>query len=222
MTNVQPRVVGSIAEDPDSFILFIPFLGGAHCNKKYCDAASDLTNTSSRSPVQAASRSIPPAPHEKGDFAGHVMYHPPWVLVGKCKSKEVRDELARHQLIACSRDLAVHVFKVDFLRMSWLLGHWRCNTLVPISSVVLHAAVATPLSPRAQSAPPLCTPLRTRRARQTSAYTGLLRRSTSLACSAQLSRHYGLCMGSRAASHMPSGNLYVYPHQRCVRRLPRS
>ncbi|KAJ7839856.1 hypothetical protein B0H14DRAFT_2587788 [Mycena olivaceomarginata] len=99
-------------------------------------------NSSSRSLVQEASR-YPPTPHEKGDFAGHVMYHPPWVLVGKCGSKEVRDELARHQLIACSLDLVVHVLKVDLLRMSWLLGHWRCNTLVPIPPAVLRAAVAT-------------------------------------------------------------------------------
>ncbi|KAJ7903371.1 hypothetical protein B0H14DRAFT_3679635 [Mycena olivaceomarginata] len=181
MTNVQPRVVGFIAEDPDSFILFIPFLGGAHCNKEYRDAASDLTNNLEQITGAGGIEIYPPAPHEKEDFAGHVMYHPPWVLVGKCKSKEVRDELARHQLIACSRDLAVHVFKVDFLRMSWLLGHWRCNTLVPISLVVLHAAVATPLSPRARSAPPSCTPLRTRRAQQTSVYAGLFRCSTSLA-----------------------------------------
>ncbi|KAJ7800959.1 hypothetical protein B0H14DRAFT_2615723 [Mycena olivaceomarginata] len=67
------------------------------------------------------------------------------VLVSEeqCGSKEVRDELARHQLIACSRDLAVRVLKVDLLRKSWLLGHWRCNTLVPISPAVLRAAVAT-------------------------------------------------------------------------------
>ncbi|KAJ7827171.1 hypothetical protein B0H14DRAFT_3467285 [Mycena olivaceomarginata] len=142
MTNVQPRVVDFIAEDPDSFILFIPFLGGAHFNKKYRDAASDLTKHLEQITGAGGIEIYPPTPHEKGDFAGHVMYHPPWVLVGKCTSKEVRDELARHQLIACSRDLAVHVLKVDLLRKSWLLGHWRCNTLVPISPAVLRAAVA--------------------------------------------------------------------------------
>jgi hypothetical protein len=143
MTNVQPRVVDFIAEDPDSFILFVPFLGGAHFNKKYRDAASDLTKHLEQITDAGGIEIYPPTPHEKGDFAGHVMYHPPWVLVGKCTSKEVRDELARHQLIACSRDLAVHVLKVDLWRMSWLLGHWRCNTLVPISPAVLRAAVAT-------------------------------------------------------------------------------
>jgi hypothetical protein len=143
MTNVQPRVVDFIAEDPDSFILFIPFLGGAHFNKKYRDAASDLTKYLEQITGAGGIEIYPPTPHEKGDFAGHVMYHPPWILVGKCGSKEVRDELARHQLIACSRDLAVHVLKVDLLRKSWLLGHWRCNTLVPISPAVLRAAVAT-------------------------------------------------------------------------------
>ncbi|KAJ7852189.1 hypothetical protein B0H14DRAFT_2581029 [Mycena olivaceomarginata] len=142
MTNVQPRVVDFIAEDPDSFILFIPFLGGAHFNKKYRDAASDLTKYLEQITGAGGIEIYPPTPHEKGDFAGHVMYHPPWVLVGKCGSKEVRDELARHQLIACSRDLAVHVLKVDLLRKSWLLGHWRCNTLVPIPPAVLRAAVA--------------------------------------------------------------------------------
>ncbi|KAJ7758068.1 hypothetical protein B0H14DRAFT_3511788 [Mycena olivaceomarginata] len=143
MTNIQPRVVDFIAEDPDSFILFIPFLGGAHFNKKYRDVASDLTKYLEQITGAGGIEIYPPTPHEKGDFAGHVMYHPPWVLVGKCGSKEVRDELARHQLIACSRDLAVHVLKVDLLRKSWLLGHWRCNTLVPISPAVLRAAVAT-------------------------------------------------------------------------------
>jgi hypothetical protein len=69
-----------------------------------------------------------------------------------------------------------------------------------------------PLSPRARCAPPSCTPLRTRRARQTSAYTGLFRLSTLLACPVQPSRQYGLCMGSRAVSRTPSGNLYIYPH----------
>jgi hypothetical protein len=46
------------------------------------------------------------------------MSYPPWGLVSKCKSKEVRDELACHQLIACSRDLVVHALKVDLLCMS--------------------------------------------------------------------------------------------------------
>ncbi|KAJ7740509.1 hypothetical protein B0H14DRAFT_3609108 [Mycena olivaceomarginata] len=143
MTNVQPRVVDFIAEDPDSFILFVPFLGGAYFNRKYRNAASDLTKFLEQITGAGGIEIYPPTPHEKGDFAGHVMYHPPWVLVGKCGSKEVRDELARHQLIACSRDLSVHVLKVDLLRKSWLLGHWRCNTLVPISPTVLRAAVAT-------------------------------------------------------------------------------
>ncbi|KAJ7800859.1 hypothetical protein B0H14DRAFT_2615818 [Mycena olivaceomarginata] len=142
MTNVHPRVVDFIAEDPDSFILFVPFLGGAHFNKKYRDAASDLTKYLEEITGAGGIEIYPPTPREKGDFAGHVMYHPPWVVVGKCTSVEVRDELARHQLIACSRDLAVHVLKVDLLRKSWLLGHWRCNTLVPIPPAVLRAAVA--------------------------------------------------------------------------------
>ncbi|KAJ7788787.1 hypothetical protein B0H14DRAFT_3503777 [Mycena olivaceomarginata] len=110
--------------------------------QKYRDAASDLTKYLEQITGAGGIEIYPPTPHEKGDFAGHVMYHPPWVLVGKCGSKEVRDELARHQLIACSRDLAVHVLKVDLLRKSWLLGHWRCNTLVPIPPAVLRAAVA--------------------------------------------------------------------------------
>ncbi|KAJ7892067.1 hypothetical protein B0H14DRAFT_2560444 [Mycena olivaceomarginata] len=145
MTNVQPRVVDFIAEDPDSFILFVPFLGGAYFNRKYRNAASDLTKFLEQITGAGGIEIYPPTPHEKGDFAGHVMYHPPWVLVGKCGSKEVRDELARHQLIACSRDLSVHVLKVDLLRKSWLLGHWRCKHTRadlpdgPIRTAIVHA-----------------------------------------------------------------------------------
>ncbi|KAJ7903331.1 hypothetical protein B0H14DRAFT_2664558, partial [Mycena olivaceomarginata] len=139
MTNVQPRVVDFIAEDPDSLILFIPFLGGAHFNKKYRDTASGPPKKSLEQITGAGGIEIyPPTPHEKGDFAGHVI-----PAVGACRQMQVQGGARRAQLIACSRDLVVHVLKVDLLCMSWLLGHWCCNTLVPISSVVLCAAVAT-------------------------------------------------------------------------------
>ncbi|KAJ7903326.1 hypothetical protein B0H14DRAFT_2664508 [Mycena olivaceomarginata] len=180
MTNVQPRVVDSLAEDPDSFVLFIPFLGGTHFNKKYRDAASDLTKYLEEITSAGGTEIYPPTPHEKGDFAGH------------CHSKEVHDEL--------SSSPALGIWRSMFSRSTscaccgcWATGvatrwyrspRWCCAPPSP-----------PPLSPRARSAPPSCTSLGTRRARQTSVYT------------AQLSRHYGLCMGSRAASHSPSGNL---------------
>jgi hypothetical protein len=62
------------------------------------------------------------------------------VLVGQCTTKEVRDSVARHEIIACSEDLTVHINKVDMDRQSWCLGQYRCNSIAPLSSAVLRGA----------------------------------------------------------------------------------
>jgi hypothetical protein len=132
------------------------------------------------------------------------MYHPPWVLIGKCGSKEVRDELVHHQLITCSRSTSYAC------RGCWATGgaiRWYRS---PRWCFVQRSP--SPPSPKARSAPLSCMPPRMRRARRMSKCTALSRCSTPLAYPAQLSHHYGLCMGSLTASRMPSGNRYTYPH----------
>ncbi|KAJ7934881.1 hypothetical protein B0H13DRAFT_2305338 [Mycena leptocephala] len=141
MTNVLPRVVDLIASDPEVFVIFVPFLGGAHFNK-FCSASPDITKFLEAITGPGGIDIYPPTAAEKEDFACHPLYHPPWVLIGKCISKAVRDEITRHQLIAFTPDLATHILKVDFLRMSWLLGHWRCNTIAPVNPSVMRATVA--------------------------------------------------------------------------------
>ncbi|KAF8178390.1 hypothetical protein K438DRAFT_2179592 [Mycena galopus ATCC 62051] len=142
MTNVLPRVVDLIAADPDTFLIFVPFLGGAHFNKKYRTAAPEIMKNLECIAGPGGIEVYPPTAAERGDFAGHPLYWPPWILIGKCVSKAVRDEISRHPLIAFTPDLAAHVMKVNKLRKSWLLGHWRCNTISPVPPSVMRAAVA--------------------------------------------------------------------------------
>ncbi|KAJ7305638.1 hypothetical protein DFH08DRAFT_976195 [Mycena albidolilacea] len=144
MTNALQRVVDLIASDPDRFILFMPFLGGHHFHNRYRNAATDLAKQLEQVTGVGGIAIYPPSANDanKANFAGNPLYHPPWVLVGQCTTKEIRDSVARHELIACNEDLTVHVSKVDMGRQSWCLGQFRCNSIAPLPAAVPRGAVA--------------------------------------------------------------------------------
>ncbi|KAJ7812456.1 hypothetical protein B0H14DRAFT_3478826 [Mycena olivaceomarginata] len=144
MTNALQRVVDLIASDPERFILFMPFLGGHHFHNRYRNAATDLAKQLEQVTGVGGIAIYPPSADDanKANFAGNPLYHPPWVLVGQCTTKEVRDSVARHELIACNEDLTVHVNKVDMDQQSWCLGQFRCNSIAPLSAAVPRGAVA--------------------------------------------------------------------------------
>lgn len=144
MTNALKRVVDLIASDPDRFILFMPFLGGHHFHNRYRNAATDLAKQLEQVTGVGGIAIYPPSADDanKANFAGNPLYHPPWVLVGQCTTKEIRDSVARHELIACNEDLTVHVSKVDMDRQSWCLGQFRCNSIAPLPAAVPRGAVA--------------------------------------------------------------------------------
>ncbi|KAJ6484231.1 hypothetical protein C8R45DRAFT_931687 [Mycena sanguinolenta] len=144
MTNVSPRVVEHIADNKDTHIIFWQFLGGKHAHLTYRNAAADLTKELEPITGKGGIAIVAPTPHEtRGDWAGNPLFFPPWVLVGECKTKDIRDEVARHKLIGVNRDLAVHVTTVDMERMSWTMGHWRDNMNGAVAPSTLREAAAT-------------------------------------------------------------------------------
>ncbi|KAJ7834553.1 hypothetical protein B0H14DRAFT_2590832 [Mycena olivaceomarginata] len=134
MTNALQRVVDLIASDPDRFILFMPFLGGHHFHNRYRNAATDLAKQLERVTGVGGIAIYPPSADDanKANFAGNPPLPP----------AEVRDSVARHELIACNKDLTVHVSKVDMGRQSWCLGQFRCNSIAPLSAAIPRGAVA--------------------------------------------------------------------------------
>ncbi|KAJ7811310.1 hypothetical protein B0H14DRAFT_3755379 [Mycena olivaceomarginata] len=134
MTNALKRVVDLIASDPDRFILFMPFLGRHHFHNRYRNAATDLAKQLEQVTGAGGIAIYPPSADDanKANFAGNPLYHP----------TEIRDSVARHELIACNEDLTVHVSKVDMGRQSWCLGQFRCNSIAPLTAAVPRGAVA--------------------------------------------------------------------------------
>ncbi|KAF7370010.1 hypothetical protein MSAN_00631000 [Mycena sanguinolenta] len=143
MTNVSLCVVEHIADHNDTHVLFVPFLGGKHYHTTYRNAAADLMKALEPITGKGGIAIVSPTPHEtKGNWAGNPQYYPPWVFVGECKTKVIRDEVARHRIMAVTRDLAIHITLVDTQKKSWTLGHWRdnMNGMVPPSTLRKAAA----------------------------------------------------------------------------------
>ncbi|KAJ7897581.1 hypothetical protein B0H14DRAFT_2557582 [Mycena olivaceomarginata] len=134
MMNALQHVVDLIASDPDRFILFMPFLGGHHFHNRYRNMATDLAKQLEQVTGVGGIAIYPPSADDtnKANFRWQSPLPP----------AEVRDSVARHELIACNEDLTVHVSKVDMGHQSWCLGQFRCNSIAPLSAAVPRGAVA--------------------------------------------------------------------------------
>ncbi|KAJ6487812.1 hypothetical protein C8R45DRAFT_256987 [Mycena sanguinolenta] len=143
MTNISPRVVEHIADNKDTHVIFWMFLGGKHAHNTYRNAATDLMKGLEPITGKGGIAIVAPTPHKtRGNWAGNPLHFPPWVLIGECKTKAIRDEVTRHKLVAVNRDLAVHVTTVDMEKMSWTLGHWRDNMNGAVDPSTLRVAAA--------------------------------------------------------------------------------
>jgi hypothetical protein len=144
MTNVDPVQKAHVLEHADTHVIFIPFLRGRHFDNAYRSFPQELTQTLECVTGLHKLTVYPATAHDKSGSAwgGDFRHGPPWIYIGECESKAVRDAVLRHRLIAKNRDFAVHTMNVDPTRQSHTLGLYRSNTLTPLRPSILRVAAA--------------------------------------------------------------------------------
>ncbi|KAJ7738715.1 hypothetical protein B0H14DRAFT_491505 [Mycena olivaceomarginata] len=145
MTNALKRVVDLIASDPDRLSSLCPSWADTTSITGTVTRRPTSPSNWSRSPALGESRStprLPTTPTRRTSLATPYTTRRGCSSANAPRRKEIRDSVARHELIACNEDLTVHVSKVDMGRQSWCLGQFRCNSIAPLSAAVPRGAVA--------------------------------------------------------------------------------